>query len=44
MIHKLLSLFKRKPVYRYRDAGTGRYVKEAYALDNPLTTVRERVG
>ncbi len=29
--------------YLYRDAGTGRLVTEAYADENPLTTVREPV-
>lgn len=34
---------KRKPVYRYRSAVTGRYVTAAYARRHPRKTVRERV-
>lgn len=32
------------PKYRYRSSITGRYVSKEYAVDNPDTTVRERVS
>lgn len=31
------------PEYRYRDAATGRYVTEEYALAHPETTISEEV-
>lgn len=32
------------PKYRFRDAGTGRYVTRLYALLHAGTTIAERVG
>jgi hypothetical protein len=44
MIRKLLALVKRKPVYRYRSAVTGKIVTKAYAEAHPDLCVRERVA
>ncbi len=43
MIAKLIDRIRKGPVYRYRDAGTGRWVSWLYARLNKGTTVRERV-
>lgn len=43
MLKRLIAALKRKPVYRYRDAVTGKMVSKAYAEANPSTTVRELV-
>ena len=32
-----------KTRFVYRDAGTGEFVTEEYALENPRTTVREKI-
>lgn len=40
MLEKLKALFRRKWIYR--SAVTGRFVSEAYALENPDTTYRVR--
>lgn len=42
MIDALKRLFAKKE-YRYRSAITGKWVKAAYALANPATTVRVRI-
>ena len=34
---------RRKFYYRFRDAGTGKFVSREYAEANPSTTLRERV-
>ena len=34
---------KKKPGKRYRDAVTGRFVKQDYAETNPATTISEKV-
>jgi len=43
MLAKLIDRARRGPRYRYRDAGTGKYVTHLYALLHPKTTVRERL-
>lgn len=40
-MNRLIALVH--PHYRFRDAGTGKFVSKLYALAHPLTTVAERV-
>lgn len=39
----IVDRLRKGPKYKYRDAGTGKYVTWLYAKLNPLTTVREQV-
>lgn len=41
MIRTIIKLLR--PTYRYRSAVTGKIVSKDFALENPDTTVRERV-
>ena len=40
-MQKLVIMAKKKIQIRYRDAGTGKYVKKEYAEKHPKTTVKE---
>lgn len=42
MIKRIIGLLS--PRYAFRSSVTGKFVSKAYALLNPATTVRERVG